>query len=59
MKLTVHVRDIEDLAEAMTKARGAAGPADEIEIIVAQPVATPAERQEARPAGGVAANQRG
>ncbi|MGL5734208.1 MAG: hypothetical protein ACRCYS_05005 [Beijerinckiaceae bacterium] len=59
MKIIVHVKSIADLADARADALAVAGPADEIEVIVAQPVSTPAERQEARPAGGIAANQKG
>lgn len=59
MRVTVHVSSVEEVASAREKAEASMQDGDELEIIVGQPVARPAERQEARPAGGVKANMGG
>jgi hypothetical protein len=58
-KLTVHVATPADVAAARAAMVAVMVAGDEIEVIVAQPTAKAAERQEARPAGGTAANMKG
>lgn len=59
MRVTVHVPSVDDVAAARDKAEATMREGDELEIIVGQPIARPAERQEARPAGGTPANMGG
>lgn len=56
MKITVHVASTDAIAQAREEIEAAMQDGDEGEIIVAQPVNAPVERQERRPAGGVPAN---
>lgn len=56
MKITVHVPSTDEIADARARIEEAMQDGDEGEIIVAQPVNAPVERQERRPAGGVPAN---
>ena len=56
MKITVHVPTTDAIATAREEIEAAMREGDEGEIIVAQPVNAPVERQERRPAGGVPAN---
>lgn len=59
MKITVHINDISELSSARDALVVEADPADEIEIVIGQAAAVPAERQPGRPAGGIPANQKG
>lgn len=56
MKITVHVRTVEEIEEARAAVEAQMQDGDDGEIIVAQPVNAPVERQERRPAGGTPAN---
>lgn len=56
MRVVVHVRSPDEIADARAAAEATMQEGDELEIIVAQPVARAAERQEARPADGTPAN---
>lgn len=56
MKITVHVPSTDAIAQARDDIEAAMRDGDEGEIIVAQPINSPVERQERRPAGGVPAN---
>ena len=57
MKVVVHVKSADEIAAARTAAEASMQDGDELEIIVAQRVALPAERQPARPAGGAPGGQ--
>lgn len=59
MKITVHIKDVSELAEARDAVLMEAGEGDEIEIVIGQVLTAPAERQLGRPAGGLPANQKG
>lgn len=59
MKITVHVKTVDEIEEARTAVEAQMQDGDDGEIIVAQPVNAPVERQERRPAGGVPANVKG
>lgn len=59
MKITVHVKTVDEIEGARTAVEAQMQDGDDGEIIVAQPVNTPVERQERRPAGGVPANVKG
>ena len=56
MKITVHVKTVEEIDAARAAVEAQMQDGDDGEIIVAQPVNAPVERQERRPAGGVPAN---
>ena len=58
MKITVHVKSVDEIEEARAAVEAQMQDGDDGEIIVAQPVNAPVERQERRPAGGVAANMK-
>lgn len=53
MRITVYVSTVEEVPAARAAAEEAMIEGDELEIIVAMPVARPAERQDARPAAGI------
>ena len=59
MRVTVHVASPDEIPAARDAAEAVMREGDELDIIVAQPVAVAAERQAARPAGGVPANMGG
>lgn len=57
MKVVIHVSSVADIGPAREAAEADLAEGDELEIVVAQPVAPqprPAERQEQRPATGYA-----
>jgi len=56
MKITVHVKSVDEIEGARTSVEAQMRDGDDGEIIVAQPVNAQVERQERRPAGGVPAN---
>ncbi len=59
MRVTVHVQSADDIPAARDAAEANMHDGDELDIIVAMPVAIAAERQAARPAGGMPANMGG
>lgn len=58
MKITVHVKAVEEIEAARAAVEAQMQDGDDGEIIVAQPVNAAVERQERRPAGGVPAGMR-
>lgn len=59
MRVTVHVSTPDEIPAARAAAEAVMQDGDELDIIVAQRMPVAAERQAARPAGGVPANMGG
>ena len=53
MKITAHVKTVEEIEATRSAIEGIMQPGDDAEIIVAGMSPAPAERQEARPAAGL------